>query len=60
MAGGIASGLIMTQTKQENQVDNLITQESDALILIAVSSYVCKSEKVVKKGLKLSGYDQFC
>ena len=48
------------QTKQENQVDNLITQGIDALILIAVSSNMSATvEKVKEEGIPVVCYDNF-
>lgn len=48
------------QTKQENQVDNLITQGIDALILIAVSSNMSATvEKVKAEGIPVVCYDNF-
>lgn len=48
------------QTKQENQVDNLITQGIDALILIAVSSNMSATiEKVRDEGIPVVCYDNF-
>lgn len=48
------------QTKQENQVDNLITQGIDALILIAVSSNMSATvEKVQDEGIPVVCYDNF-
>lgn len=48
------------QTKQENQVDNLITQGIDALILIAVSSNMSSTvEKVKAEGIPVVCYDNF-
>lgn len=48
------------QTKQENQVDNLLTQGIDALILIAVSSNMSATvEKVKAEGVPVVCYDNF-
>lgn len=48
------------QTKQENQVDNLLTQGIDALILIAVSSNMSSTvEKVKAEGIPVVCYDNF-
>lgn len=48
------------QTKQENQVDNLLTQGIDALILIAVSSNMSATvEKVKAEGIPVVCYDNF-
>jgi len=48
------------QTKQENQVENLITQGIDALILIAVSpSMGPLVEKVKAEGIPVVCYDNF-
>lgn len=48
------------QTKQENQVDNLITQGIDALIFIAVSSNMSATvEKVKEEGIPVVCYDNF-
>lgn len=48
------------QTKQENQVDNLITQGIDALIFIAVSSNMSATvEKVKAEGIPVVCYDNF-
>lgn len=48
------------QTKQENQVDNLITQGIDALILIAVSSNMFPTVvKVKEEGIPVVCYDNF-
>ncbi|MCI9428871.1 MAG: substrate-binding domain-containing protein [Lachnospiraceae bacterium] len=48
------------QTKQENQVDNLITQGVDAMILIAVSSNMSSTvEKIKAEGIPVVCYDNF-
>lgn len=48
------------QTKQENQVDNLITQGVDAMILIAVSSNMSSTvEKIKDEGIPVVCYDNF-
>lgn len=48
------------QTKQENQVDNLITQGVDAIILIAVSSNMSATvEKIKEEGIPVVCYDNF-
>jgi len=48
------------QTKQENQIDNLITQGIDALIFIAVSSNMSATvEKVKAEGIPVVCYDNF-
>ena len=48
------------QTKQENQIDNLITQGIDALILIAVSSNMSPTvEKVKEHGIPVVCYDNY-
>jgi D-xylose transport system substrate-binding protein len=48
------------QTKQENQVENLVTQGIDALILIAVSpSMAPLVEKVKAEGIPVVCYDNF-
>lgn len=48
------------QTKQENQIDNLITQGIDALILIAVSSNMSATvDKVKAEGIPVVCYDNF-
>lgn len=48
------------QTKQENQVENLITQGIDALILVAVSpSMSTLVEKVKAEGIPVVCYDNF-
>lgn len=44
------------QTKQENQVDNLITQGIDALILIAVSSNMSATVEVKGRGIPVVCY----
>ena len=48
------------QTKQENQIDNLLTQGIDALIFIAVSSNMSATvEKVKAEGIPVVCYDNF-
>ncbi len=48
------------QTKQENQIDNLITQGIDALIFIAVSSNMSSTvDKVKAEGIPVVCYDNF-
>lgn len=48
------------QTKQENQVDNLITQGIDVLILIGVSNNMSPTvEKVKAEGIPVVCYDNF-
>ncbi|MFR8548348.1 MAG: substrate-binding domain-containing protein [Lachnospiraceae bacterium] len=48
------------QTKQENQIDNLLTQGIDALIFIAVSSNMSSTvEKVKAEGIPVVCYDNF-
>ena len=48
------------QTKQENQVDNLITQGVDAMILLAVSSNMSSTvEKIKAEGIPVVCYDNF-
>ena len=48
------------QTKQENQVDNLITQGVDAMILTAVSSNMSSTvEKIKAEGIPVVCYDNF-
>lgn len=48
------------QTKQENQIDNLLTQGIDALIFIAVSSNMSATvEKVKAEGVPVVCYDNF-
>jgi len=48
------------QTKQENQVDNLITQGVDAMILIAVSSNMSSTvQKIKDEGIPVVCYDNF-
>ncbi|MDR1505634.1 MAG: substrate-binding domain-containing protein [Treponema sp.] len=48
------------QTRQENQVENLITQDIDALILVAVSTNMAPLvEKVKAEGIPVVCYDNF-
>lgn len=61
-AGGtaIVQGANYDQTKQENQVDNMLTQGIDALILIAVSSNMSSTvEKVKAEGIPVVCYDNY-
>lgn len=61
-AGGtaIVQGANYDQTKQENQIDNMLTQGIDALILIAVSSNMSATvEKVKEEGVPVVCYDNY-